>query len=85
MHGCVDVGACVHTCAYMSLCVSFPSQGGEQQLSGDFRVIENPDGSCSFELVNGPGQYVNLKGEKDWTMFKIVSHICTCTCLESAC
>lgn len=47
------------------------NKGGEQQLSGDFRVIENPDGSCSFELVNVPGQFLNLKGEKDWTMFKI--------------
>ena len=37
-------------------------------------MIENPDGSASFELVNGPGQFLNLKGEKDWTIFRIVSH-----------
>lgn len=70
---------CVCLCVCSCECV--PVQGGEQQLSGDFRVIENPDGSCSFELVNVPGQFINLKGEKDWTMFKIVSCMCSCLML----
>ena len=61
---------------YLSECVPlffFLLQGAEAYLSGDFQLIENPDGSINFKLVNAPGQFItNESGEKDFTLFKVV-------------
>ena len=48
------------------------NQGGEKELSGDFRVLENPDGSVSFELANQAGNFITLNGDRNFTLFKVV-------------
>ena len=48
------------------------NKGGEKELSGDFRVIENPDGSVSLELAKEKGSFIALNGEKTFSLFKVV-------------
>jgi hypothetical protein len=47
-------------------------KGGETELSGDFRVLENPDGSVSFELAKTQGVFIKTdNGEKDFTLYQV--------------
>ena len=63
------------------VCIICCSQGGETELSGDFRVLENPDGSVSFELAKAQGVFIKTdNGEKDFTLYQVVS-VCVCVCV----